>query len=392
MCGIPDTGFTRRALLKTTGASAAMLGATAAVTTSSASAATTAPSAAAKNHRTRLVLLGTSGGPIWWTDSQRRGISSAVVVGDAVYMVDCGDGAPEAWRPAGLLGPAQGQNDMTQLRALFLTHLHSDHVSDYPALLLQGWVGGGLATAQRPLHVYGPGRREGLPHVFPPARPAPAAVNPENPGAGTVEMTNALYAAFSTDINDRIFDSASPDIRSRVVPHDIEGPAGAATPSTPPARISPFLVHEDDRVRVTATLVDHGQMYPAFGFRFDTDDGSIVFSGDTTVSANLIDLAQGCDYLVHEVIDQAWVEQSVAGLPAPPEVKNAFLNHLLGAHTTVEQVGSVAQAAGAKTLVLNHFVPGELPTSRWNRAARNYDGRVVVGQDLMQLGVGTARP
>lgn len=390
MCGIPDTALTRRALLRTTGASAALAGAAAAVSVG-ATTAHAADTAGADGFRTRLVLLGTSGGPIWWTDSQRRGISSAVVVGDAVYMVDCGDGAPEAWRPAGLLGPAQGQNDMTDLRALFLTHLHSDHVTDYPTLLLQGWVGGGLATNDRPLHVYGPGRREGLPHVFPPARPTPAVVNPENPGAGTVDMTQALFAAFSTDINDRIFDSASPDIRSRVVPHDIVLPDAARTPSVPPPRISPFLVHEDDRVRVTATLVDHGQMYPAFGFRFDTDDGSVVFSGDTTVSENLIELAQGCDYLVHEVIDRAWVEQSVAGLPAPPEVKDAFLNHLLGAHTTVEQVGSVAQAAGAKTLVLHHFVPGDLPRARWLRATRNFDGRVVVGEDLMQLGVGEAR-
>ncbi len=390
MCGIPDTGFTRRALLKTTGTSAALLGATGAVSASPASA-RASRWATAQKHRTRLVLLGTSGGPIWWTDSQRRGISSAVVVGDAAYMVDCGDGAPEAWRPAGLLGPAQGQNDMTKLRALFLTHLHSDHVSDYPTLLLQGWVGGGLATADRPLHVYGPGRREGLPHVFPAARPAPAVVHPDNPGAGTVDMTNALIAAFSTDINDRIFDSASPDIRSRVVPHDIDVPLAGRTPSTPPARISPFLVHEDDRVRVTATLVDHGQMHPAFGFRFDTDDGSVVFSGDTTVSDNLVELAQGCDYLVHEVIDRAWVEQSVAGLPAPPDVKEAFLNHLLGAHTTVEQVGSVAQAARAQNLVLHHFVPGELPVRRWKQAAKNFDGRVIVGEDLMQLGVGQAR-
>lgn len=388
MCGIPDTPFTRRALLRTTGTSAALAVAAGGL---SAPASASTSQGAAERFRTRLVLLGTSGGPIWWADSTRRGISSAVVVGDAVYMVDCGDGAPEAWRPAGLLGPAQGQNDMKKLRALFFTHLHSDHVTDYPTLLLQGFVGGGLAMPDRPLHVYGPGRREALPHVFPASRPAPSVVNPDNPGAGTVDMTNALFAAFSTDINDRIFDSASPDIRSRVVPHDIATPVGAPTPSVPPARVSPFPVYEDDRVRVTATLVDHGQMYPAFGFRFDTEDGSIVFSGDTTVSPNLIELAEGCDYLVHEVIDQAWVEQSVAGLPAPPEVKAAFLNHLLGAHTTVEQVGMVAAEANAKTLVLNHFVPGELPDGRWLRAGRSFGGNVVVGRDLMQLGVGAMR-
>lgn len=188
-----------------------------------------------------------------------------------------------------------------------------------------------------------------------------------------------------------MFDSASPDIRDRVQPHDIAIPSDAIVPSSPPPRVSPFPVYEDDRVKVTATLVDHGQMYPSFGFRFDTDDGSIVFSGDTTVSPNLIELAKSCDYLVHEVIDQEWVEQSIAGLPVPPETKEALLNHMLGAHTTIEQVGKVAQDAGARTLVVNHFVPGHLPDSTWRRAGRNFDGRLVVGHDLMQLGVGTPR-
>jgi ribonuclease BN (tRNA processing enzyme) len=390
MCGIPQTPLTRRALLRTSGAAAAAAGVVASGVAGSPSAAA-APSRAADGYRTRLVLLGTSGGPIWWADSNRRGIASALVVDDAVYMVDCGDGAPEAWRPAGLLGPGQGQNDMRQLRAVFLTHLHSDHVTDYPTLLLQGWVGGGLGTAERPVHVYGPERRKGLPHTFPPGRPAPMPVHPENPGAGTVDMTESLLAAFSTDINDRMYDSASPDIRSRVQAHDISIPPGATIPSSPPPRVSPFLVHEDDRVKVTATLVDHGQMYPSFGFRFDTDDGSVVFSGDTTVSPNLVELAQGCDYLVHEVIDREWVEQSIASLPVPPETKEAFLNHMIGAHTTVEQVGQVAQEAGARTLVLNHFVPGHLPDSTWRRAGRHFDGRLVVGKDLQQIGVGARR-
>lgn len=383
MCDIPSALFSRRSLL----------GAASAAAATTAVAATTSPAVARRRsrHRTRLVLLGTSGGPIYWDDADRRGIASAVVVGDAVYQVDCGDSATEAWRPAGLLGPADGQNDMKQLRALFLTHLHSDHVSDYPTLLLQGWVGGGLGLPERPIQVHGPGRREGLPHVFPAARPTPEAVNPENPGAGTVDMTESLFAAFSTDINDRIFDSASPDIRTRVQPHDITVPADATTPSIPPPRLAPFDVFEDDRVKVTATLVDHGQMYPSFGFRFDTDDGSVVFSGDTTVSENLIELAQGCDYLVHEVIDEPWVEASIASLPVPDETKEAFRNHMLGAHTTVDQVGKVAQAADARTLVLNHLVPGHLPPSGWRKAGRHFDGKVVVGEDLMELGVGSAR-
>jgi ribonuclease BN (tRNA processing enzyme) len=313
-------------------------------------------------------------------------------VEDQQYVVDLGAGSTASFRDAGLLGPAGGRNDLSALQAVFLTHLHSDHVSDYPTLLLEGWIGGGVGAPGRALHVYGPGPRDGLPTTFPPARPAPAPVHPENPGPGTVDMTAALLAAFATDINDRIFDSASPDIRDRVRAHDIPLPGPASTGSGRPPRMSPFEVFEDSRVKVTATLVDHGQMVPSFGFRFDTEDGSIVFSGDTTVSANLIELAAGCDVLVHEVIDQGWVEESIAALPAPQEVKDAYVNHMLGAHTTIPQVGEVAQAAGARQLVLHHFVPGHLPDSGWQRAARHFGGSVIVGRDLQEIGVGRRRP
>lgn len=376
-----------------------LLGLTAAGVTTAASSGLATPAAAVDRRRrkrpgtgTTLTLVGTSGGPIWWPGSDRRGVCSAVTVGDALYLVDQGDAAGDGLRATGLLGPAAGQNDLHHLRGVFLSHLHSDHVSDLSTLLLQGWVGGGLGTPERPVELFGPGRRGALPETFPAARPDPAPAHPENPGAGTEDMVASLVAAFATDINDRMFDSASPDIRSRVVAHDIELPRGAgARPNERPPRIDPFLVTEDDRVRVTATLVDHGQMFPSFGFRFDTDDGSVVFSGDTTVSENLVELARDCDVLVHEVIDEDWVAESISSLPVPPEVKDAYFNHMIGAHTTIEQVGGVAQRAGARKLVLNHFVPGEPERSRWRRAGRGYDGRLVIGEDGMDIDVSRRR-
>jgi ribonuclease BN (tRNA processing enzyme) len=346
----------------------------------------------ARGTRTRVVLLGTAGGPTWWPGTERSGISSAVVVGDAVYLVDCGDGTGRRYRQAGLAGEAD-LSSFNQLRAVFLTHLHSDHVADYPALVLFS-LQGALGLPDRPVQVFGPGRRGTLPAVFPPGRPVPPPVSPSNPWPGTADMTDLLMQAFATDINDRIRDTAASDPRTRVTPYDIPLPPGAdadpnGTPA-PPLDV-PIEVYEDDRVRVTATLVDHGQVFPSFGYRFDTDDGSVTFSGDTTVTDNLIALAGDTDVLVHEVVDAQWIDETLDALELPEDSKAALRQHLLGAHTTIEQVGPVAEAAGARTLVLSHFGPANNPRGRWARARAGFSGRFRIGEDLMELGVGARR-
>ena len=380
--------LSRRDLLRAAGVVAGV-GAVAAALPQASAAASPQPTSNADGYRTRAVLLGTLGGPIWFPGTDRAGIATALAVGNATYLIDLGDNWGRRMQQAGLFGPQDGQNDLQALRAVFLTHLHSDHTIGYPSLIAYGIVGGGLGTPSAPVQVYGPPSRGALPKVFPPSRPTPPVTAPGNPEPGTVDLTNALIAAYATDLNDRTIDAASPTIASRLQAHDIALPAGAgANPNAKPPRISPFPVYSDDLVQVSATLVDHGQIFPAFAFRFDTADGSIVFSGDTTVSPNLIELAQGCDVLVHEVIDQQWVQASIAGLPVPQTVKDAYLNHMLGAHTTIEQVGQVAEQAGAKTLVLTHLVPGNNPDGRWQKPAANYSGQLVVGRDLLAVGVG----
>lgn len=340
----------------------------------------------ADRNGTRLVLLGTSGGP-GWPDSDRSGISSAVVVGDdAAYLVDCGDGVGRRYQQAAVRGEV-GLNTFQPLRAVFLTHLHSDHVADFPTLLLFGsHLGLGLTD---PVRVFGPGRRGTLPLVSPPDRPVPPPVNPASPWPGTADMTDLLMQAFATDINDRVRDTAVPDPTGRVIAHDIALPPGAdadpnGTPS--PSLDGPIEVYEDDRVKVTATLVDHGQVFPSFGYRFDTDDGSVTFSGDTTVCDNLTALARDTDVLVHEVVDPRWVDEAFA--PLPEDVRAAYRQHLLGAHTTIEQVGPAAEAAGARILVLSHLVPGNNPRERWLRARTGFGGRLYIADDLTELGVG----
>ncbi len=329
----------------------------------------------------RVVLLGTGGGPVWW--HARKGTSSAVVVGDRRYLVDCGEGVGSQYRAAGL-GPEYPKMALG-LEAIFLTHLHTDHTIDYNNMLLFGYTNG-LALRDRKLQVYGPGDRGVLPEVFgpPPTAPLPI-INPDRPTPGTVDMTASLIAAFAQDINTRIRDERRGDPRDLFDVHDIVVPAALhLDPNADPSPdMDPVPVYEDECVRVTAILNLHRPVFPSFAFRFDTDSGSVVFSGDTAPCRNVVRLARGADTLVHEVIDAAWVA-SLFPEPRTPAQQGLYL-HLLGSHTTIEDVGKVAEQAGVDTLVLNHLVPGDNPPSRWRKAARGFSGRLVVGTDLMQL-------
>jgi ribonuclease BN (tRNA processing enzyme) len=124
---------------------------------------------------------------------------------------------------------------------------------------------------------------------------------------------------------------------------------------------------------------------PAFAYRFDTADRSIVISGDTNRSENLVRLAQGADVLVHEALYVPAVDRLVARVPNAATLKK----HIIEAHTAVEDCARVASAAGVKTLVLSHLVPADDPTvteQTWLDAARpHFNGRIVVGRDLMEI-------
>jgi hypothetical protein len=216
---------------------------------------------------TRLILLGTAGGPAWFAGSSRHGIASALQVRDLTYMIDCGDGAARQLARALMrASPAAHPFQLLEpLRALFFTHLHSDHVVDYNNLLLQGWTAG--IGRRQPLEVLGPGRRGELPPVFQvPGRPRaqPDVAFPDAPTPGTVQMTDGIFRAFATDLNDRIRDYLWPDLRTLVNVRDIALPpiAGFVSPNqTPAPAMEPFQVWSDANVRVTATLVEHARCF-----------------------------------------------------------------------------------------------------------------------------------
>ncbi|NUQ21133.1 MAG: MBL fold metallo-hydrolase, partial [Gemmatimonadaceae bacterium] len=175
----------------------------------------------------------------------------------------------------------------------------------------------------------------------------------------------------AADIEARIADEGRVPLAPLVHAHELS--AGGA-------------VMEDENVRVTSAVVHHPPMVPSFAYRFDMADRSIVVSGDTTYSESLTALARGADVLVHEALyDAAAVDRLVGTVPNATDLRRSILSH----HTTAEDAGRVAQAAGVKTLVLSHLVPAEDPTitdEMWTAAARrHFGGAIVVGKDLMEL-------
>ena len=325
---------------------------------------------------TRLVLLGTAGGPL--PSPVRSGIATAVVVGRRVLLVDCGSGVTRQLRRARLL---------QQLDSVFLTHLHSDHDCDYFNLFLLGWP---ILQWKPAIRVFGPGPaggRAALP-ADPEGGPPPSLVSPDHPTPGLHDLTALQTRAHAYDLNVRTRDAGRSDLAGLIDARELTLPPGldAAGPDRVAPAMEPLLVHEDADVRVTAILVEHAPVFPSFAFRFDTADGSVVVSGDTAPSPNLVALARGADVLVHEVFDDP-VDQGSGG-EALSWQEQQQQKHLLSSHTPLSAVGKVATEAGVGRLVLTHFVPGDdvLPDDHWVKgASRDFGGEVIPGADLLEV-------
>ena len=345
----------------------------------------------------RFVLLGTAGGSN--PKATRRGYSNAVVVGDAAYIVDCGEGVHgSAWRSGVAMHLERRPPGGATVRSIFLTHLHSDHVIDYANLILGLWP-----THQ--IDVYGPGPA-GLPiPVHPPDRVAPVLF-PEEPTPGVAHMTELLFRAFAYNLNERMADEGRHDVTSCIKVHEIgvrrdgcepdidlgvvaDGSSpSAAAPAMDPVEIQPTDAHG---VRVTAVLVQHAPVFPALAYRFDTPSGSVVFSGDTGPCDNVVRLAQGADYLVHEVINLDFLARRIAKLAN----RESIISHLASSHTSPQDAARIAERAGVGTLVLSHLVPGddEFGEDEWEAWARpHFSGEVVCGVDLDQFALSSSVP
>ena len=270
-----------------------------------------------------VILLGSGGGPL--VNLRQFGASTLIEAGGEKLLFDCGRGAT--------LRLAQVGVPIGSISRLFLTHLHSDHVIQIPDLLLTGWAGGGRKV---PLEVWGP--------------------------EGTRDMMDRMQEAFAFDIHvRRDVDESFPGEGIKVVSHDIkEG-----------------VVLDEQGVKVTAFLVDHGRVAPAFGYRIDYRGHSVVLSGDTRFSENLIRFAQGVDVLVHEVVDP----DAVRARAGDPKGKERILSH----HATPEQAAEVFARVKPRLAVYSHApqTDGVLAQTR-----KTYAGPLEGAEDMLTIEIG----
>lgn len=284
---------------------------------------------------TQVVLLGTGNPP---ADPDRSGPATAIVVNGTPYLVDFGAGVVRRAKAA-VADRGITALEPTNLRVVFVTHLHSDHTVGYPDLILTPWVLG----RRVPLEVYGP--------------------------AGIKTMTEHILEAYRADFETRskhyaenLFSVGTFPDGHKVSVHEIK----------------PGVVYKDTNVTVTAFPTRHAM--ESYGFRFDTPDRSIVISGDTNPTQATIDACNGCDILMHEVLTQDWLAR-----------RPDFHNYAARFHTTTAQLAELARQAKPRLLILYHASIAWRPVVDNQRSRpevllseimSRYSGHVVVGRDL----------
>lgn len=281
----------------------------------------------AANPEITVTLLGSGGGPN--PNPKRFGPSILVEAGGQTLLFDCGRGASIRLAQLGIR--------LGQVRNVFLTHLHSDHIIGLPDLYLTGWGAQGRRT---PLRVWGP--------------------------AGTKEMMAHLEKAFDFDIRIRR------DVDEKFVKEGIE------VSSTD---IKEGVIFEEGGVAVTAFYVDHRPIEPAFGYRVDYRGRSVAMSGDTRFSENLIKHAKGVDLLIHEAIDPLEVRARLSRLAAT----QAEIDNIVAHHITAEEAGVVFARVKPKLAVYAHISDADLITP----ARKSYSGPLEAGEDLMAIDIGS---
>lgn len=267
-----------------------------------------------------IVLIGT-GFPR--PNPEHAGACTVVDLGDEWFAVDAGRGAT--------MRIAATELDYAKLRAVFMTHFHSDHTAGLPDLFITSWQFG---RKSRPLELYGP--------------------------RGTRRLSDAILAFFADDIHYR---------RDLLEKH----PGAGATIKT--HEIREGMIFDDGKVKVIAFNEDHRPVVPALGYRFESGGRTIVVSGDTRPNDNLLKFAKNADVLVMEAYLPEYFDKVDS-----PEVA-ARLKHY---HTTAAEAGEIATKAGVKTLVLTHLVGKDEEAFR-AQASKTFKGKVIVGRDLMRV-------
>ncbi|WP_417593107.1 MBL fold metallo-hydrolase [Parasphingorhabdus sp.] len=288
------------------------------------------------------VALCGSGSPL--PDPTRAGPCSAVIIDGKMFIVDIGGGAV---RNLGLMGLNPGATE-----ALLLTHFHSDHIDGMGELMLQRWAGGG--------------RDAPLPVIAP---------------EGVEVIVDGLNAAYAADVQYRIAHHGA-----KTMP--VTGAGGTAQPFSLPDGQDQTVVYDQDGIKITAFSVAHKPIKPAVGYRFDYKGRSVVFSGDTVKLPIVAKICNGCDLLVHEVLNAEMVGTLETAFEKTGRQRlTKIMADIPDYHTTPVEAAQTASAAKAEMLILSHVVPA-LPVDyldAYFMAGVNvaYDGPVVLGKDGM---------
>ena len=319
--------------------------------------------AALADAKLALVLLGTGAGQSF--NPGRTGMSALLVVDGVPYLVDAGWGAARRIQQSGI--------NPLEIRAGFVTHMHADHIADLWNMFL--WKLHSSAPEHQ-IQIFGPGEagfweapKQELPVVG-------------ESRIGVKQYFEYAQLAYGADLNNTAgeFGNLTTPVPNSIVGVDI-APVAGADPDHPAPAMDPMPIYEDERVRVSAQLVAHGPVYPAYGFRFETAYGSVAFSGDTSVHENVDRLAQGADVLVHEAIDVEYYKAQ--------GVSEAGIKHHLETHTRPADVGALAQRTKVGRVVLAHLGPGSseaVSDETWRaKVAEQYSGPIHVGNDLQVL-------
>jgi len=256
----------------------------------------------------------------------RFGPSILVQAGSETLVFDAGRGCLQRLRQLNIA--------YDKINALFLTHLHSDHIVGLPDLWLTGWL---VSRRVIPLHVFGP--------------------------TGTSEMLYELRKAFAFDIRMRVEDDKRSEEGSKFLVKEIQQ----------------GVIYENNGVKVTAIEVDHYPVIPAFGYRIDYNGHSVVLSGDTKYSENLARFAIRADLLIHEVAI------------APDSLKKSDPQYnILMHHTTPEQAAKIFNVVHPVLAVYSHIVKiqGLTEEDIMRKTKSIYHGRLVMGEDLMSFSIG----
>lgn len=288
---------------------------------------------AIQGKETKVVLLGTGGGPVVGTSR----LQSCTVLwsGGKAYVLDCGMDVSQRFAQAGFRFPT--------VDSVYLSLQRPDHLLGYGPFLVEGWIMGMRPETQ----IYGP----------PP-----------------LEQMTRDYLASMKPVTDNW---------SR----DFHLPAfnGYAVQEIATAR---KVVARGD-VTVSSILLDHPTVVPAIGYRFDFADRSIVFAPDTAPVPDLVAFARGADVLIHDAMYIPGVQRMIRDAIArgQPIRYNAYMQHMMADHTTVQRAAELAEKAGVKTLVLYHISPVDIPISdaAWQAAAGAFSGRTVIARDLMVI-------